>query len=94
VEKLRQKDVCVAPVYSLDEVVSDPQLRHRGTITEVPHPTLGSVEQVGPIVRLSNSPFQVRYWSTWFGEHTEEVLSGLGYDTIRIDGLRQAGVIH
>jgi crotonobetainyl-CoA:carnitine CoA-transferase CaiB-like acyl-CoA transferase len=93
VEILRQKDVCVAPVYSMDEVVSDTQLIHRGTIQEVPHPTLGSTRQVGPVVRLSNSPFQIRNWSTWFGQHTEEVLLELGYASERIDALRRSGAI-
>ncbi|MEE8374463.1 MAG: CoA transferase, partial [Dehalococcoidia bacterium] len=58
-----------------------------------PHPTLGSVKQVGSMVKLSNSPFQVRNWCTRFGQHTDEILSGLGYTGDRIDELRQAGAI-
>lgn len=92
-EILRSRDVCAAPVYSTDEVVNDPQLILRGMIGEVPHPVLGSVKQVGSMYKLSNSPFQVRNWSTQFGQHTDEILSQLGYDTVRIDSLRQARVI-
>jgi crotonobetainyl-CoA:carnitine CoA-transferase CaiB-like acyl-CoA transferase len=90
---LRQKDTCVGPVYSLDEVASDPQLLSRGIIRDMPHPGLGSVKRVGPFVRLSDSPFEVRNWCQRPGQHTEEVLLELGYDAARIDGLRQAGVI-
>lgn len=93
VEILRREDVCVAPVYSIDEVVRDPQLMHREIIMEMPHPILGSTRQVGPIVKLSKSPLQVRNWSTRFGQHTEEMLRELGYDSSRIDALRKAGIV-
>jgi crotonobetainyl-CoA:carnitine CoA-transferase CaiB-like acyl-CoA transferase len=93
VEILRKQDTCVAPVYSIDELVSDPQLIARGMIAEMPHPIFGHVKQVGSMLKLADSPFQVRNWATRFGQHTEEILLGLGYDAARIDALRQAGVI-
>lgn len=89
---LRQKDTCVAPVYSIDELVSDPQLIARKTIDELPHPALGRVKQVGSILKLSDSPFRVRNWSTRFGQHTEEILNELGYSAARINALRKRGV--
>jgi len=92
-EILRQKDTCVAPVYSIDELVSDPQLIARKTIDELPHPTLGRVKQVGSILKLSDSPFRVRNWSTRFGQHTKEILNELGYDKARIKAVRKKGVI-
>jgi len=93
VEILRQKDTCVAPVYSIEELVSDPQLIARGMIREMPHPVLGRVRQVGSMVKLSDSPFQARNWSTKFGQHTVEILKDLGYDRARIKALRDAEVI-
>jgi crotonobetainyl-CoA:carnitine CoA-transferase CaiB-like acyl-CoA transferase len=93
VEILRRKDTCVAPVYSVDELVSDPQLIARGMITEVDHPTLGRIKQVGSMLKLSESPFQVRNWSQRFGQHTEEILTGLGYSKEDIDRLRETEVI-
>jgi len=93
VQILRQKDTCVAPVYSIEELVSDPQLIARGVIRDMPHPVLGRVRQVGSMVKLSDSPFRARNWSTKFGQHTEEILEHLGYDGARIKALRDAGVI-
>jgi crotonobetainyl-CoA:carnitine CoA-transferase CaiB-like acyl-CoA transferase len=90
---LRQKDTCVAPVYSIEELVSDPQLLHRGVIHEMPHPTMGRVKQVGPILKLSDSPFKARNWSTRFGQHTAEIMRTLGYEATSIEALRQKGVI-
>jgi crotonobetainyl-CoA:carnitine CoA-transferase CaiB-like acyl-CoA transferase len=92
-EILRQKDTCVAPVYSIAELVSDPQLISRGMIKEIPHPVLGSVKQVGSMLKLSESPFQARNWSTRFGQHTEEILKELGYNGARIKALRKVGAI-
>jgi crotonobetainyl-CoA:carnitine CoA-transferase CaiB-like acyl-CoA transferase len=92
-EILRQKDTCVAPVYSMDELVSDPQLISRGMINELPHPVLGTVRQVGSMLKLSGSPFRVRNWSTRFGQHTDEILQEIGYDAKRVKALRKAGVI-
>lgn len=92
-EILRQKDTCVAPVYSVEELVSDPQLLARGIIGEMPHPDLGSVKQVGFMLKMSNSPFQVRNWAKRFGEHTNEILKEIGYDAAHIKVLRKEGVI-
>lgn len=93
VKILRKKDTCVTPVYTIDELVSDPQLKVRKMIDDLPHPTLGKVRQVGSFLRLSRSPFRVKNWSTRFGQHTEEILRELGYEAAQIRTLRQKGVI-
>ena len=90
---LRQKDTCVAPVYSVEELVSDPQLLARGTIMEISNPTLGSVKQVSSMLKMSASPFKVRNWARSFGEHTDEILRELGYSKARIKALRKSAII-
>jgi crotonobetainyl-CoA:carnitine CoA-transferase CaiB-like acyl-CoA transferase len=93
VDILTQKDTCVGPVHSIDEIASDPQLRARGMIREMPHPELRSVKRVGPFIRLSASPFEVRNWCRRPGQHTDEILHELGYDAPRIAEMRQSGAI-
>ena len=93
VDILRQEDTCVAPVYSLDEVASDPHLTARGVIHDSQHPLLGNIRLVGSMFKLSESPFRVTEWSIRFGQHTDEILIDLGYDKARIDSLRLAGAI-
>jgi crotonobetainyl-CoA:carnitine CoA-transferase CaiB-like acyl-CoA transferase len=90
---LGPRDVCVAPVYSIPELISDPQLIARGMIRDMPHPVLGSVRQVGSMFKLSDSPVEARNWSSRFGQHTDEILHGLGYDSDRIDRLRRSGAV-
>ena len=92
-EFLSQRDVPVGKVYSMDEVFADPQVLHRQMVIEVEHPTEGKVKQVGMAIKLSDTPGKVRSLSPVLGEHTEEVLTGLGYNKERIDKLRQKGVI-
>ena len=93
-EILRQKDTCVAPVHTIEETVTDPQLLHRDTINELPHPRLGTVKQCGPLFKLSKTPPRLHNWCTSFGQHTEEVLLELGYNTSQIEEFRQDGVIN
>ncbi|HUV51506.1 MAG TPA: CaiB/BaiF CoA-transferase family protein [Dehalococcoidia bacterium] len=90
---LRQKDTCVAPVYSPEEVIRDPHLIARGMIVKVPHPILGQAKQIGPIIKLSKSPFKARNWAQRFGQHTDEIMRQLGYTKARIKKLREAEII-
>jgi formyl-CoA transferase len=93
VELLSQKDVCVAPVYDVDEMDRDPHLVARRMIVESEHPTAGRIRQVGSMFKLSDSPVEVRNWATSHSQHTDEVLRELGYDEARISELRDADVI-
>ena len=93
-ELLSQKDIPVGKVYSLDEVFTDPQVLHRKMVIEVEHPTEGKIKQVGIAIKLSDTPGKVRSLAPLPGEHTEEILTGLGYNKQRINELRQEGIIN
>ena len=92
-EILSQNNVPIGKVYSLDEVFADPQVLHRKMVIEVEHPTEGKIKQVGIAIKLSDTPGKVRSLPPVLGEHTEEILTGLGYNKQRIDELRQKGAI-
>ena len=81
---MKDKDVCVAPVYELDEIERDPQLRAREMIVDLPHPDFGTVTQVGISVKLSETPGSIRSFAPRRGEHTDEVLreAGLSDDEV------------
>ena len=90
---LRTKDVPVGKVYSLDEVFADPQVQHRRMVMEMEHPTEGKVRQVGIAIKLSDTPGKVRSFPPVLGQHTDEILSGLGYSQQKIAELRREGVV-
>jgi formyl-CoA transferase/CoA:oxalate CoA-transferase len=90
---LMNADTCTAPVYSIAELAADPHLRHRGMICEVEHPTRGTVGQTGIMVRLSETPGDIRNVDPQPGEYTEAILSEVGYTKQRIQELRDTGVV-
>jgi crotonobetainyl-CoA:carnitine CoA-transferase CaiB-like acyl-CoA transferase len=69
-------------------------MRANGYITTVTHPTFGPTDVVGVPVRLSDTPGTLRHPAPEFGQHTEEILTGLlGYSWEDVGRLRDAEVI-
>jgi crotonobetainyl-CoA:carnitine CoA-transferase CaiB-like acyl-CoA transferase len=92
---LRDQDICVGKVYSMEEALADPQVAHRGMVVEVETPGLpeGKVSQVGIPMHLSETPGRVRYAGSVTGRHTEEVLLGMGYAQEQVEDLRSREVV-
>ncbi len=92
-EFLMKHDVCVGKVYDVEEVVEDPQVRHRQMVVEIEHPELGKVKQFGVAIKLSETPGSVRRAAPYRGEHTDEVLRTLGMTPEEIKVLREKTVV-
>lgn len=90
---LMKEDTCVTAVHSLEETFSDPHVLHRKMLVEVPHPKAGRIRQIGVPIKFSETPGEVLTPAPEIGEHTEEILKGLGYNQENIERLRKAGVI-
>jgi len=80
-------------VHNLAEVFADPQVAHLGLEQVMQHPTVGELHQTGIPYRFSESPGGLRLPPPLLGQHTDEVLQGLGYAKEEIGRLRQGGVI-
>jgi crotonobetainyl-CoA:carnitine CoA-transferase CaiB-like acyl-CoA transferase len=91
--ELRDLEICVAPVLELSEVFGDEQTQAREMITTVMHPTLGEMPVLGVPIKLSDTPGKVRTPPAEFGEHTREVLRGLGYSDAEIERFEKEGVV-
>ncbi|GGX88333.1 formyl-CoA transferase [Massilia dura] len=91
-ETLNRYDIPCGPILSMKELAAEPSLRASGTIVEVDHPERGPYLTVGNPIKLSDSPTVVRR-SPLLGEHTEEVMSQLGYSGEQIAALRAGRVI-
>ncbi len=91
---LRENDVSVSPVYTLDEALSDPHFLHRKMIVELDHPTVGKVKQLGIAIKLSETPGRIERFAPAVGENNEEILLDLGYSAEDMARLRTAGAIN
>ena len=90
---LHSVDVCAGPVLGFDEVLQDPQLRHRGLFASVEDPAHGAIPQVAFPVKLSATPARITSPPPGLGEHSEEILKGVGYSAEEIAAFRREGVI-
>ena len=92
-EALDSYGVPNAPVYRLDEVFQDPQIKHMGLPLEVSHPQMGTTRLVGSAIGLSETPPQIRIPAPLLGEHTAEILRRLDYSDESIQELQGEGVV-
>ena len=93
VQALEGAGVPCGPVYSMDQVFADPQVRHLGMAPRVGHPELGDVALVGQAVKLSRTPAELRTATPALGEHTDAVLHELGYSPGEVTAMRAEGVV-
>jgi len=93
IERFNKAGVPAGPIYAIDQVFADPQVRHLGIAQPVDHATLGRLELVGQAVTLSRTPSRLRTASPEPGEHTDTILHELGYSDGDIAGLRQRRVV-
>jgi alpha-methylacyl-CoA racemase len=89
-ELLAPNDTCVAPVLSIAEVVTDPQLA-QGLVTSV-HPTHGELRSVGPTLagQVREERYELREGTV---TDTDELLTAAGLSRDEITKLRDAGAI-
>ncbi|EZP84517.1 putative acyl-CoA transferase/carnitine dehydratase precursor [Novosphingobium resinovorum] len=80
----------------LADVWEDPQVQHRGLKATTPHAWAesGSVDLIAsPLAKMSASPATIRMAPPMLGEHTDAILSELGYDEAQVAALRDAKVV-
>lgn len=90
---LNEAGVPCGPVHGVPEVFADPQVQAQEMAIDVPHPGHGLVRMLGFPIKLAATPCQVRRPAPGLGEHTDEILSALGYDAAAREGLRVQGVV-
>jgi crotonobetainyl-CoA:carnitine CoA-transferase CaiB-like acyl-CoA transferase len=93
IDILNKAGVPCGPIYNMDEVFADEQVKHLKMAAPVHHPRLGDIEVVNQAVELSRTPSRMRYPTPEKGEHTDAVLGELGYDAAAIAALRKQKVV-
>lgn len=91
---LNANKIPVGPINDIPALFSDPQVLARDMLQEIQHPTLGTIKQIGPVAKFSETPTSIRQAPPLLGEHTSSVLRDeLGYTDAEISRLRGEGVI-
>jgi formyl-CoA transferase len=92
VEILRKSGVPCAPVLSMKEIANDPALRASGTVVEVDEELRGKYLTVGSPIKFSGFTPNIT-GAPLLGEHTDEVLTKLGYSAEQIAGMRTGKIV-
>ena len=92
VDILRKLNIPCAPVKSMKEIAVDPDLWGNGTLVEVNHNVRGKYVTVGSPIKFSSFTPEIKQ-SPLLGEHTDDVLSRLGYNQSEILDLHQKKVV-
>ena len=93
VEKLEKVGVPCGPINSIDKVFDDPQVKHLGIAQSIDTIPFGQTQLVGQPFNLSRSPSIMKQRPPEKGEHNEDVLLDLGYNSEELDELKSKNII-
>jgi formyl-CoA transferase len=92
-QALRRADVPVSKVYSVEDMLSDPQYLARQMFEMVALPDGNKTRIPAVVPKLSETPGSTEWIGPQLGEHTDAVLATLGYSEEQVAGLRERGAI-
>jgi formyl-CoA transferase len=93
VAALNEAGVPCGPIYSIDQVFSDPQVEHLHIAQSVTRPNGETLNVVGQPVTLSRTPSRIAVAPPDIGQHTDELLKEFGYQDGEITALRKGNAI-
>jgi crotonobetainyl-CoA:carnitine CoA-transferase CaiB-like acyl-CoA transferase len=93
VETLNSAGVPCGPIYNVDQMFEDAQVKHLSLAQDVPNDQNRKITLVGQPFTLSRTPSKMAVRPPEFGEQTEEVLTEYGFDSEEISALRRNNVI-
>ncbi|HET7730469.1 MAG TPA: CoA transferase [Usitatibacter sp.] len=92
IETLNAAGVACGRINNLQQVFEEPQVKHLGILKKVTSKHLGEQVLMGQPVTLTRTPHTIARSAPKRGEHSEEVLSEIGYDRAALDRMKAAGV--
>lgn len=93
VSLMEDNDVPLAPVNTVEQIMSHPQVLHRDMIQEIDHPVAGKLSVFGFPMKLSETPCSYRYPPPTLGQHTNEILNEFGFSEEEITTLENMSVV-
>ena len=93
IELLEGRGIPCGPINNVREVVESPQVQARGMVIEMDHPTAGKIKMAGSPIKASLTPVCIPCPPPLLGQHTEDILSRLGYTREEIESFKTEGII-
>jgi crotonobetainyl-CoA:carnitine CoA-transferase CaiB-like acyl-CoA transferase len=90
---LNAAGVPAGPIYKMDQVFADPQVRHLQMAQPAHSAKLGKIDLVGQAIKLNGAEFKIHSAAPEQGEHTDAVLQEFGFDREMIASWRCRGII-
>jgi len=81
---LTNAGVPCGPINNLAKIFNDPQVLHRKMVHELTHPKAGNIKVTGIPIKLSDTPGEILTAPPVLGQHSEEILKNLGYNSQEI----------
>ena len=93
VERLTEFGVPAGPVLNVEQCFANEQVKTLPMVQEVEQPVLGRLRLLGPGVNMQRTQPRICSGAPEHGEHTDEVLTELGYTPAEIARLHDEGVV-
>jgi formyl-CoA transferase len=92
-EEMERAEVPAGRIYSAADIAADPHFAARGMIQQVTAADGEPLKLPGIIPKLSATPGALRTPAPKLGEHTDEILKGLGFNPSQVNALREKQII-
>jgi crotonobetainyl-CoA:carnitine CoA-transferase CaiB-like acyl-CoA transferase len=90
---LDRAEIPASPIHGIAEMLADPQMAERGFVVDQEHPTAGVLRMLASPLHLSQTPATYRLPPPLLGQHTDQVLSELGYSPAEVAALHASGAV-
>ena len=93
IEACEGNGIPCGPIYAIDQVFGDPQVRHLGMATPMTSPYIGETDVVASAINISGFSKAIRLHTPEAGEHQDEIMKSVGYSDGEIAAMRKNGAI-
>jgi crotonobetainyl-CoA:carnitine CoA-transferase CaiB-like acyl-CoA transferase len=93
IELFEANGIPCGPIYTIDQVFADPQVKHLGMARKMASPAVGTKEVVASAINISGFSKDIRIPTPDASTSTDEVLHSVGYSDAEIADMRKKGAI-
>jgi len=93
VDLLTENGIPAGPIIKLEDALTAPQIKHRNTFSKINVDGVGAVELFNATAKFAKTPGKAENPPPKLSEHTNDILSGIGYSDEEIKDLRNKKII-